>query len=168
MGASKTHVLNLLEMRFDYVSARNVWNNWRKADKRKDDPEELSDADLKSLHKYLESDYPDAKRVQSAVYNLILNPDVEVPHVEVAPVVEEVPVVEAAPVEEAPVVEEVPVVEAAPVVEAPVFEEAAPVEEAPVFEEAAPVEEASVEEAAPAEETVNTEESPKKGKKKKK
>ena len=163
MGASKTHVLNLLEMRFDYVSARNVWNNWRKADKRKDDPEELSDADLKSLHKYLESDYPDAKRVQSAVYNLILNPDVEVPHVEVAPVVEEVPVVEAAPV-----VEEVPVVEAAPVEEAPVFEEAAPVEDAPVFEEAAPVEEASGEEAAPAEETVNTEEAPKKGKKKKK
>ena len=30
MGATKTQITNLLEMRFDYQSARNVLNNWRK------------------------------------------------------------------------------------------------------------------------------------------
>ena len=37
MGASKTQVMNLLEMRFDYQSARNVLVNWRKAAGIKDD-----------------------------------------------------------------------------------------------------------------------------------
>lgn len=77
MGATKSHILNLLEMRFDFQSARNVLNNWRKFAQIKDDSDDLNDDKLKSLLAYLQNNAPDATRVMAAVERLILANDVE-------------------------------------------------------------------------------------------
>ena len=105
MSANKSKVLNILEMRYDYQSSRNVLNNWRKAANIRNDSETLNDEDLKSLLAYLKENAADAARVHSAIERMILSEKVE----EIkAPVVEEVK-------EDAPVVEEVK--EDAPVAE---------------------------------------------------
>ena len=75
MGVSVTQLYNLLEMRFDYQSARNTFNNWRKLAKIKDEPASLDDAQLKSLLGYLKEYAPDATRVHAAVDRLILARD---------------------------------------------------------------------------------------------
>ena len=75
MGVSVTQLYNLLEMRFDYQSARNTFNNWRKLAKIKDEPASLDDAQLKSLPGYLKEYAPDATRVHAAVDHLILARD---------------------------------------------------------------------------------------------
>ena len=75
MGVSVTQLYNLLEMRFDYQSARNTFNNWRKLAKIKDAPASLDDAQLKSLLGYLKEYAPDATRVHAAVDRLILARD---------------------------------------------------------------------------------------------
>ncbi len=152
MGVSKTHITNLLEMRFDFLSARNVLNNWRKLAGIKEDIEDFDDNSLKSLLAYLKDDAPDAKRVHDAIERLIINKDAQ----------EEVKAAEVHH-EEAPVEEHHE--------EAPVeYHEEAPAEE---HHEDAPAEEAPAEDAAaeeaPAE---NAEEAPAEnnngGKKKKK
>ena len=153
MGVSKTHITNLLEMRFDYLSARNVINNWRKIAGIKDDIDDFDDNSLKSLLAYLKDDAPDAKRVHDAIERLIINKDAQ----------EEVKAAEVR-YEEAPVEEHH---EEAPVEE---YHEEAPAEE---YHDDAPAEEAPAEDAAaeeaPAE---NAEEAPAEnnngGKKKKK
>ena len=157
MGVSKTHITNLLEMRFDFLSARNVLNNWRKSAGIKEDIDDFDDNSLKSLLAYLKENAPDAKRVQDAVERLIINKDAQ-EQVQAAEVhVEEAPVEEHH--EEAPIEEHH---EEAPVEE---HHEEAPAEE---HHEDAPAEEAPAEE-APAE---NVEEAPAEnnngGKKKKK
>ena len=118
MGVSKTHITNLLEMRFDFLSARNVLNNWRKSVGIKEDIDDFDDNSLKSLLAYLKENAPDAKRVQDAVERLIINKDaqeqVKAAEVRVEKHREKAPV-EEAPVEEhheeapAEVVEEAPV-----------------------------------------------------------
>ena len=173
MSANKLRITNILELRFDYVSARNVLANWRKLNGIKDEVEEFGDAELSSLLKYLKAEAPDAGRVIAAVEGLILNPVVDdTPAVVAATAVEEA----AAPVEAAPAEEwhdEAPA-EAAPAEEwheeapaeaAPAEEwhEEAPAEEAPAEE--APVDEAPVDE-APAEEAAHAEGGKKKKKKK--
>ena len=139
MGASKTQIMNYLEMRYDYLSARNVLSNWRKTAGIKDEIEELDDCHLKNLLEYLKSTASDATRVHAAIERLILS-DCGSCCVS-APVVEAAPVMEAAAEVAAEVVEEV-VEEVAPVMEAAaeVVEEAAAevVEEAASSEEAAP------------------------------
>ena len=75
MGVSVPQLYNLLEMRFDYQSARNTFNNWRKLAKIKDEPASLDDAQLKSLLGYLKEYAPDATRVHAAVDRLILARD---------------------------------------------------------------------------------------------
>ena len=75
MGVSVTQLYNLLEMRFDYQSARNTFNNWRKLAKIKDEPASLDDAQLKSLLGYLKEYAPDATRVHPAVDRLLLARD---------------------------------------------------------------------------------------------
>ncbi len=57
MGAKvmRTQILNLLESRFDYQSARNVLSNWRKGKGIKDDIAEWNAADVHDLAAYLES-----------------------------------------------------------------------------------------------------------------
>ena len=75
MGVSVTQLYNLLEMRFDYQSARNTFNNWRKLAKIKDEPASLDDAQLKSLLGYLKEHAPVATRVHAAVDRLILARD---------------------------------------------------------------------------------------------
>ena len=155
MSANKLRITNILELRFDYVSARNVLANWRKLNGIKDDVEEFGDAELSSLLKYLKDEAPDAGRVIAAVEGLILNPVVDdTPAVVAAAAVEEA----AAPVEAAPAEEwhEDAPAEAAPAEE---WHEDAPVEEAPA-------EEAPVEDAAPAEEAAQAEGGKKKKKKK--
>jgi hypothetical protein len=132
MGASKTQIMNYLEMRFDYQSARNVLNNWRRTVGIKDELESLDDCQLKCLLAYLKTNAADATRVHAAIERLILS-DCEAC---------------CAPVEETVV--ETPVEET--VVETPVEETVvdAPVEEAVV--------ETSVEDAVvetPIEETVD-------------
>lgn len=76
MGATKTQITNLLEMRFDYQSARNVLNNWRKFAQIKEDPDPMTDVQLVSLLEYLKANAPDAARVHAAVERLILAQDV--------------------------------------------------------------------------------------------
>lgn len=164
MSANKLRITNILELRFDYVSARNVLANWRKLNGIKDDVEEFGDAELSSLLKYLKDEAPDAGRVIAAVEGLILNPVVDdTPAVVAAAAVEEA----AAPVEAAPAEEwhEDAPAEAAPAEE---WHEEAPAEAAPAEEwhEDAPVEEAPVEDAAPAEEAAQAEGGKKKKKKK--
>ena len=162
MGVSKTHITNLLEMRFDFLSARNVLNNWRKSAGIKEDIDDFDDNNLKSLLAYLKENAPDAKRVQDAVERLIINKDaqekVQAAEAHVEEHREEAPAEEHhedVPVEEVPVEEHH---EEAPVEEAPVEE--APSEEAPAENaEEAPAENA---EEAPAENKDNG------GKKKKK
>ena len=169
MSANKLRITNILELRFDYVSARNVLANWRKLNGIKDDVEEFGDAELSSLLKYLKDEAPDAGRVIAAVEGLILNPVVDdTPAVVAAAAVEEA----AAPVEAAPAEEwhEDAPAEAAPAEE---WHEDAPAEAAPAEEwhedapvEEAPAEEAPVEDAAPAEEAAQAEGGKKKKKKK--
>lgn len=120
MGASKTQIMNYLEMRFDYQSARNVLNNWRRTVGIKDELESLDDCQLKCLLAYLKTNAADATRVHAAIERLILS-DCEAC---CAPVEENI--VET-PVEETVV--ETPVEDA--VVDAPVEETVvdAPVEE---------------------------------------
>ncbi len=132
MGASKTQIMNYLEMRFDYQSARNVLNNWRRTVGIKDELESLDDCQLKCLLAYLKTNAADATRVHAAIERLILS-DCEAC---------------CAPVEETVV--ETPVEET--VVETPVEETVvdAPVEDAVVE---TPVEDAVVE--TPIEETVD-------------
>ena len=95
MGATKTQITNLLEMRFDYQSARNVLNNWRKFAQIKEDPDPMTDVQLVSLLEYLKANAPDAARVHAAVERLILAQDVaqtaqaHVENVETADVVAE-------------------------------------------------------------------------------
>ena len=168
MSANKLRITNILELRFDYVSARNVLANWRKLNGIKDEVEEFGDAELSSLLKYLKAEAPDAGRVIAAVEGLILNPVVDdTTAVVAAAAVEEA----AAPVEAAPAEEwheEAPA-EAAPAEE---WHEEAPAEAAPAEEwhEEAPAEEAPAEEApvdeAPAEEAAHAEGGKKKKKKK--
>ena len=163
MSANKQRITNILELRFDYVSARNVLANWRKLNGIKDEVEDFGDAELSSLLNYLKSEAPDAGRVISAVEGLILNPVVDdKPAVVAAAAVEEA----AAPVEAAPAEEwheEAPA-EAAPAEE---WHEEAPAEE---WHEEAPAEEwheeAPAEEAAPAEDAAPAEGGKKKKKKK--
>ena len=130
MSADKHRITNILEMRYDYISARNVLSNWRKLNGIKDEVETFGDAELSSLLQYLKTEAPDAGRVISAVERLILHP-----------VQEDKPSADAA------------VIEAAVIEEAAVeaVEEAAveAVEEAAVEDVAG--EEAVVEDAAPAE-----------------
>lgn len=78
MGANNTQIMNLLEMRFDYQSARNVLNNWRKLNGIKGEPEELDDAQLKSFLIYLKEEAPAAMRLQDSIERLILNKDAEI------------------------------------------------------------------------------------------
>ena len=96
MGASKTKIMNLLEMRFDYQSARNVVSNWHKSAGIKGDPDNLDDVQLRSLLDYLKTNAADATRVHDAIERLILTEDkpAEQPpvieeHAEEAPAVEE-------------------------------------------------------------------------------
>ena len=136
MSADKQKVFNILEMRFDYQSSRNVFYNWRKSVGIREEPETLNDEDLKSLLGYLKENAAGADRVHAAIERLILATD-DTPAAEVA--------VEA-PVEEAHVEEahfEAPAEEA--YVEAPAEEYV----EAPAEEYVeAPAEEAPAEEAA--------------------
>ena len=74
MGAEKTRVLNYLEMRYDFVSARNVLNNWMKTADVKD-ADYLDDNALKSLLEYLKDNAADAARVHAAIERLILGGD---------------------------------------------------------------------------------------------
>lgn len=146
MSADKHRITNILEMRYDYISARNVLANWRKLNGIKDEVENFGDAELSSLLQYLKTEAPDAGRVISAVERLILQPVAEDKPAADAAVIEAAVIEEAAveAVEEAAVevVEEV-AVEAVEEVAVEAVEEAA-VEE--VVEE-----EAAVEDAAPAE-----------------
>lgn len=73
MGASKTQIMNYLEMRFDYQSARNVLNNWRRTVGIKDELESLDDCQLKCLLAYLKTNAADATRVHAAIERLILS-----------------------------------------------------------------------------------------------
>lgn len=117
MGATKTQVMNLLELRYDYQSARNVLVNWRKAAGIKEDSENLDDAQLRCLLAYLKNNEAAAERVHAAIERLILTDNGDMP----AENIVETP---AAEVVEAPVAEEIaeaPAEEA--VVEAPVAEE---------------------------------------------
>ena len=92
MGVSVTQLYNLLEMRFDYQSARNTFNNWRKLAKIKDEPASLDDAQLKSLLGYLKEYAPDATRVHAAVDRLILARDeAQIETAQPAPVTEIAP-----------------------------------------------------------------------------
>lgn len=75
MGVDKSHLLNLLEMRFDYQSARNILVNWRKSSSRKEELSDLNDEDLKSLLTYLRDNAPEATRVHTAIERLILAHD---------------------------------------------------------------------------------------------
>lgn len=104
MSADKTKVLNILEMRYDYQSSRNVLSNWRKAAGIRDDSDTLNDEALKSLLAYLKENAADAVRVHAAVERMILSDNKE-----------DAPVVEDAKVEVVPVVDEV--------IDAPVVEE---------------------------------------------
>ena len=146
MSADKHRITNILEMRYDYISARNVLANWRKLNGIKDEVENFGDAELSSLLQYLKTEAADAGRVISAVERLILQPVAEDKPAADAAVIEAAVIEEAAveAVEEAAVevVEEV-AVEAVEEVAVEAVEEAA-VEE--VVEE-----EAAVEDAAPAE-----------------
>ena len=146
MSADKHRMTNILEMRYDYISARNVLANWRKLNGIKDEVENFGDAELSSLLQYLKTEAADAGRVISAVERLILQPVAEDKPAADAAVIEAAVIEEAAveAVEEAAVevVEEV-AVEAVEEVAVEAVEEAA-VEE--VVEE-----EAAVEDAAPAE-----------------
>lgn len=126
MGASKTQIMNYLEMRFDYQSARNVMYNWRKTAGIKDELESLDDNHLKCLLSYLKANAADATRVHAAIERLILS---DCDGCVEAPAVVEEAVVEAPVVEEAVV--EAPVVEEA-VVDAPMEVVDAPMEEAVV------------------------------------
>ncbi len=96
MSADKQKVFNILEMRFDYQSSRNVFYNWRKSVGIREEPETLNDEDLKSLLGYLKENAAGADRVHAAIERLILATD-DAPAAEVAV---EAPVAEA-PVEEA-------------------------------------------------------------------
>ena len=120
MGASKTQIMNYLEMRFDYQSARNVLNNWRRTVGIKDELESLDDCQLKCLLAYLKTNAADATRVHAAIERLILS-DCEACCASVEETVVETPVEETvvdAPVEDAVV--ETPVEDA--VVETPIEE----------------------------------------------
>ncbi|MBO5754039.1 MAG: hypothetical protein J6S69_10210 [Proteobacteria bacterium] len=141
MGASKTQIMNYLEMRFDYQSARNVLNNWRRTVGIKDELESLDDCQLKCLLAYLKTNAADATRVHAAIERLILS-DCEACCASVEETVVETPVEET--------VVETPVEET--VVDAPVEDAVvdAPVEDAVVE---TPVEDAVVE--TPIEETVD-------------
>ncbi len=75
MGATKTQITNLLEMRYDYQSARNVLNNWRKFAQIKEDVDPMTDTHLVSLLDYLKANAPEACRVHAAVERLILAKD---------------------------------------------------------------------------------------------
>lgn len=75
MGATKTQITNLLEMRYDYQSARNVLNNWRKFAQIKEDVDPMTDTHLVSLLEYLKANAPEACRVHAAVERLILAKD---------------------------------------------------------------------------------------------
>lgn len=164
MGANKTRVLNMMEMRYDYVSARNVFNNWRKEVGLKEDADFLDDNALKSLLEYLKNHAAEAGRVHAAIERLILAGDE--PQDAPAPVEN----VELQMTEEAPHFEENHV-ENAPV-EEPHFEDA-PIEE-PHFEDAPADEnggedihaEENVEEESPADENHNDNGGKKKKKKK--
>ena len=129
MGASKTQVMNLLELRYDYQSARNVLVNWRKAAGIKEDVDSLDDVQLRCLLAYLKDNAAEAKRVHDAIERLILTDNGDAPAVEAAPAIEAV-AVEEAPAIEAVAVEEAPVIEAVAVEEAPAIEAVA-TEEAP-------------------------------------
>lgn len=103
MGASKTQIMNYLEMRFDYQSARNVLNNWRRTVGIKDELESLDDCQLKCLLAYLKTNAADATRVHAAIERLILS-DCEACCAPVEETVVETPVEDAvvdAPVEDA-------------------------------------------------------------------
>lgn len=52
---SKADVINTLEKRFDYQSARNVFSNWRKTAGFKDDPAELDGSNLSALADFIEA-----------------------------------------------------------------------------------------------------------------
>ena len=156
MSADKQKVFNILEMRFDYQSSRNVFYNWRKTAGIREECDTLNDEDLKSLLSYLKENAAGADRVYAAIERLILatdNAPVEEAHVEeAAPVVEETHFEEAAPV-----VEEAPAEVA--------YTEEAPAEDA--YTEEAPAEDAASEE-APAEEAKSDDNQSEGGKKKKK
>ena len=156
MSADKQKVFNILEMRFDYQSSRNVFYNWRKTAGIREECDTLNDEDLKSLLSYLKENAAGADRVYAAIERLILATD-------------NAPVEEAHVVEAAPVVEETHFEEAAPVVEeAPAevaYTEEAPAEDA--YTEEAPAEDAASEE-APAEEAKSDDNQSEGGKKKKK
>ena len=64
---TKTHVLNLLEMRFDYQSARNVLTNWRKSAGIKEDPAEFGAVEVGALADYVEAHNEGASDVAGAV-----------------------------------------------------------------------------------------------------
>ena len=76
MSADKSRVLNFLEIRFDYLSARNVLSNWRKVNGIKDEIDSFDDAQLRSLLDFLKSEFADAGRTIAGIEHLILNPDV--------------------------------------------------------------------------------------------
>ncbi len=124
MSIDKIRITNLLELRYDYMSARNVLNNWQKQSGIKEDLNDFSDAQIRSLVIYLKNNAPEASRTIGGLERLILNADNE-PVVEAAPVVEEA-VVEAAPAEDV-AVEDAPAEEAA-VEDAPMADDNAIVE----------------------------------------
>ncbi len=148
MSADKNRVINYLELRFDYLSARNVLNNWRKVNNIKDEIESFDDAQLRSLVVYLQSQSVDAARTIAGLEKLILSDNVnETPaYVAASEAIE--PVVDA-PAQEAPVVEDAnPVVEDAPVEEIHSVEDA-PIEEIPAEDfssDESPVDEVSADE----------------------
>lgn len=166
MSADKSRVLNFLEIRFDYLSARNVLSNWRKVNGIKDEIDSFDDAQLRSLLDFLKSEFADAGRTIAGIEHLILNPDVnDRPAVAAASEAVEPAFEEPAPAyeEPAPAYEEPAPVEIAYVEEAPAEDGA--VEEAPV--EDAPAEDAPAED-APAEDNASHEGGNKKKKKNKK
>lgn len=63
---SKTDVLNRLEMRFDYQSARNVLNNWRKSTGSREDGD-LEVTDVAALADYLEEEHENVADVAAAL-----------------------------------------------------------------------------------------------------
>lgn len=81
---SKTDVLNRLEMRFDYQSARNVLNNWRKSTGSREDGD-LEVTDVAALADYLEEEHENVADVAARASRSKLRPAFVVPSRHVLP-----------------------------------------------------------------------------------
>ncbi len=72
MGTTQQHILNLLETKFDYQSARNVLTNWQKAHTIKSLPTELDDEMLAQLVSYLKTEHAEHTALIGKVEALVL------------------------------------------------------------------------------------------------